>query len=127
MASFATPPVPHTENVTPAGGAPTADDPILAEIVRRLVAALEPERIYLFGSLARGEAGPHSYYDLMVVVRGSDLPGYRRDQIAYRALRGIGVPKDVTVWTRAEFDRRAHLKASLPGTILREGKLLHAA
>lgn len=121
------PPAPHTEDVDSPGSAPTADDPVLAEIVRRLVAALEPERIYPFGSLARGEGGPDSDYDLMVVVRDSDLPGYRRDQIAYRALRGVGVPKDVTVWTRAEFDRRAHLKASLPGTIVREGKLLHGA
>jgi predicted nucleotidyltransferase len=44
------------------------NDPMLAEIVRRLVEAYHPERIYLFGSHARGEAGPDSDYDLMVVV-----------------------------------------------------------
>jgi len=31
------------------------------------------------------------------------------------------------VWTRTAFDARAHLKASLPAVILREGRLLHAA
>ena len=41
---------------------------MLAEIVRRLVEAYHPERIFLFGSWARGDAGPVSDYDLMVVV-----------------------------------------------------------
>ena len=102
-------------------------DERLAEIVNRLVLTFRPERIYLFGSRARGGADADSDYDLMVVVRNSELPGHRRDQLAYRALRGVGVAKDVLVWTRDEFDRRAHLKASLPATILREGRLLYAA
>ena len=46
---------------------PTASDPILAEIVRRLVEAYRPERIYLFGSVARGDAGPDSDYDIMML------------------------------------------------------------
>jgi len=96
-------------------------------MVQRLVAAVNPERIYLFGSMARGDAGPDSDYDLLVVVAASDLPGYRRDQIAYRALCGVGAAKDVLVWTRAEFECRQHLPASLPATVLREGKLLYAA
>lgn len=99
----------------------------LAEMVRRLVAALAPERIYLFGSQARGEAGPDSDYDLMVVVPDSDLAGYKRDQLAYRALLGLEVAKDVMVWTKEEFDRRVHLPASFPATIVREGRLVYAA
>jgi predicted nucleotidyltransferase len=105
----------------------TIDDPILAEIVRRLVRACDPERIYFFGSKARGDAADDSDYDLMVIVSHSNLPGYKRDQHAYRALHGVPAAKDVLVWTRDEFDCRVHLKASLPATILREGKLLYAA
>ncbi len=45
-----------------------ATDARLAELVRRLVEAYEPERIYLFGSHARGDAGADSDYDLLVVV-----------------------------------------------------------
>jgi len=97
----------------------------LEELIQRLVEALGPERIYLFGSRARGEGGPDSDYDLMVVVPGSELPGYRRDQLAYGALRGVEVAKDVLVWTSDEFDRRRHLVASLPATILREGRLIY--
>jgi len=101
-------------------------DPVLREIVNRLVASLDPERIYLFGSKARGEAGPDSDYDLLVIVRASDLPGHRRDQIAYRALRGVAAAKDVLVWTRDEFDSRVQVVCSLPATVVREGRLLYA-
>ena len=38
-------------------------DPVLTEVVRRLVEAYCPERSYLFGSVARGEAGPDSDSD----------------------------------------------------------------
>ncbi|HZU04751.1 MAG TPA: nucleotidyltransferase domain-containing protein [Chloroflexota bacterium] len=104
-----------------------ARDPVLAEIVRRLVAAYQPERIYLFGSVARGEAGPDSDYDLLVVVPDDAPPARKRSRLAYEALRGTGAAADVLVCTHSYFEARRHLKASLPGTILREGKLLHAA
>jgi predicted nucleotidyltransferase len=110
---------------SPAG---TMSDPgVLDEIVRRLVHVLKPLRIYLFGSRARGDAREDSDYDILVVVSASNLPGFRRDQIAYRALDGLGVSKEVVVLTEEEFDRRTGVKASLPATVLREGILLHVA
>jgi uncharacterized protein len=103
------------------------DDSILAEMVRRLVAALQPERIYLFGSRARGEARPDSDYDLLAVVAASDSPDHQRDLIAYRALCGVGAPKDVVVYTAEDFDFRSRAPSSLPATVLREGTLIYAA
>ncbi len=38
-------------------------DALLAEVVRRLIEAYQPERIHLFGSKARGDDGPDSDYD----------------------------------------------------------------
>ncbi|HKZ20350.1 MAG TPA: nucleotidyltransferase domain-containing protein [Acidimicrobiia bacterium] len=102
-------------------------DRTLAEIVRRLVGAYQPERIYLFGSMARGDSDADSDYDLMVVVP-DDAPPERRDsELAYKVLRGTGVAADILVWTRSRFSRKAHVVASLPATILREGRLIHAA
>jgi predicted nucleotidyltransferase len=101
-------------------------DPSLKAIVERLVVAFQPEKIYLFGSKARGDEGPDSDYDLMVIVASSSEPSYRRSQQACLALHGIATAADVLVWTREAFDSRLHLKASFPSTIVREGRLLYA-
>jgi predicted nucleotidyltransferase len=106
---------------------PAADDPALAEAVRRLVAVYQPERIYLFGSVARGDACPDSDYDLLLVMPDDTPPERRRSRLAYEALHGTGTAADVLVCTRSYFEDRRSLKASLPGTVLREGRLLHAA
>jgi uncharacterized protein len=105
----------------------TTSDPALARIIRRLVVAYEPEQIFLFGSRARGDAGPDSDYDLLLVVPDHAPPERKRSKLAYRVLWGTGTAVDVVVWTKAAFDSRIHLAASLPATVMREGKLLHAA
>jgi len=102
-------------------------DQALSEIVRRLVNAYRPERIYLFGSQARNDSGTESDYDLMVVVPDSAPPERKRSRLAYQVLRGTGIAADVLVWTKEAFDCRLHLRASLPYTIVSEGKLLYGA
>ena len=57
-------------------------DSVLAEVVRRLAEAYQPERIYLFGSKARGDAGPDSDYDLLVIVPNDAPPERRRSRLA---------------------------------------------
>jgi predicted nucleotidyltransferase len=104
---------------------PATDDPVLAEVVHRLVAAYRPERIYLFGSVARGDAGPDSDYDLLVVVPDDAPPQRQRSRLAYEALHGTGAAADVLVCTTSYFEDRRLLRASLPGTVLREGRLIH--
>jgi predicted nucleotidyltransferase len=115
-----------SENIT-VFRTPAAGDPVLAEVVRRLLEAYLPERIYLFGSVARGEAGPDSDYDLLVVVPDDAPPERQRSRLAYEALRGTGTAADVLVCTRSYFEQRRWLRASLPGTVLREGRALHGA
>ncbi len=102
-------------------------DPVLAEILRRLVEAYQPERVYLFGSKARGDEGPDSDYDLMVVVPDSAPPERRRSRLAYQVLWGTGRAADVLVRTHEQFESRLNVKASLPATVSREGKLLYAS
>ncbi len=103
------------------------DDPVLAELVRRLVGAFDPDRTHLFGSKARGDRGPDSDYDLMVVVDEASWPAYRMAQQTHSLVWDLGTAADILVWTREAFDGRLHLKASLPATIVHEGKLLYAA
>ena len=103
-----------------------AKDPALAEIVRRLVDAFQPLRVYLFGSKARGDDGPDSDYDIMVVVERDDRQPRHRSEQAYRVLHGTGTAADILVWTFEDFSRRLHMVASLPATIEREGRLIYA-
>jgi predicted nucleotidyltransferase/HEPN domain-containing protein len=102
-------------------------DRTLSEIVRRLAQAYEPDCIYLFGSRARGDFRPESAYDLLVVVPDDASSDRRQDRLASEALRGFRVATSVLINPRSYFEARRNLKASLPGTILREGMLLYGA
>jgi predicted nucleotidyltransferase len=99
----------------------------LAEIIKRLVKLYHPLRIYLIGSYARGDVGPDSDYDLMMIVPDDAPPERRRAKMAYDTLWGTGAAVDVLVWTAGRFFRRSSVVTSLPATVLREGKLLHEA
>lgn len=102
-------------------------DPLLADMVRRLVAAYQPERVYLFGSRARGDAGPDSDYDLLIIVPDSAPPERQRSRLAYEVLWEVGTAGDVVVMTQGYFDWMLEAAASLPATVAREGQVLYAA
>jgi excisionase family DNA binding protein len=108
---------------------PTASaDPVLAEIVRRLVGGYDPERVYLFGSAARGEAGIDSDYDIMLVVPDDAGPRRRRPRMAHEdLLDDVDAPVDVLVMTRSAFDAKAEVIGALPEIILHEGVLMYVA
>ena len=99
----------------------------LADVLRDALEPLAPsiECAFVFGSVARGDAGSRSDVDLMVVVRDSDETAVRRSQRALRCLQGLRIPKDVIVPTRAQVDRSKHLRASLFRQILTRGRKLY--
>ncbi|HET7034112.1 MAG TPA: nucleotidyltransferase domain-containing protein [Thermomicrobiaceae bacterium] len=99
----------------------------LACVLERLVAALGPERIHVFGSQARGEATADSDIDLLLVVPKATEPGYRLDQAAYCAAGSHSLRLDILVMPQEEFEWRTRALSSLPATVLREGHLLYAA
>src|SRR5713101_5568461 len=92
-------------------------DQAIDEITFRLVEYYHPERIYLFGSAARGDDGPDSDLDFCVVVPDEAPDDLIRSGEIYSVLRSMGYPKDVVPWRRGDFDARAaHVRASLPAT-----------
>jgi len=100
---------------------------VLDVVVRRLVDAFQPERIYLFGSRARGDHHEDSDYDLMVLVLDSDCESHERIVEAHRVVAGLGVAVQVFMWPTEKFDRQLPVVASLPSAIMREGRLLYAS
>ena len=99
----------------------------LACVVQRLAEVLHPERIYVFGSQARGEATPDSDIDLLIVVAQANEPAHRLAQAAYRIATPYSLALDLLVMPLDEFERRSQALASLPATVLREGRVLYAA
>lgn len=99
----------------------------LPVVIDRLRSTLQPLAIYLHGSFARGCVGPDSDLDLVVVLRESSLSFYERAARAYRALANVGVPVDLQVYTKAEFDDRARLPVSFEHTVQTTGQIVYAA
>ncbi|MGO4883175.1 MAG: nucleotidyltransferase domain-containing protein [Bryobacteraceae bacterium] len=98
------------------------------EITRRLVEFYNPVRIYLFGSEARGDAGPDSDLDFLVVVPDDAPENKLHPGAGRRAVLGTGFAKDVVPWRKTDFEERAAwVKSSLPATVVREGRLLYEA
>jgi predicted nucleotidyltransferase len=97
----------------------------LDEIIRRVVEVAEPERVYLFGSAARGEMGPDSDVDLLVVKEGA----HRRKlaQEIYRRLIGSGRAVDIVVVTPEDIEHYGGSPVLIIGSALREGREVYAA
>lgn len=102
-----------------------ADSSVLKDATRRLVAELRPDKVYLFGSRARGDASADSDYDFLVVVPQSDDSPFRRSQRAHRALSDLGVSKDVVVITPERFEEMKGLESSFEHEVATEGMLLY--
>lgn len=101
--------------------------PDLGEAVRRLVVLFQPDRIYLFGSRARGDARDDSDYDILVVVPESSHGYIDRMRLGSRQVRDLVPSIQVLVLTSIEFERDQPVVASLPARVTREGHVLYAA
>jgi len=103
--------------------APDAES-VIWTMVERLAEQFQPERIVLFGSLARGDAHEWSDVDLLVVM--PDGTDRRAAAIAMRrALREMPLAKDIVVTTPDEIARRGNLVGTVLRPALREGTVVH--
>lgn len=95
------------------------------EVVARIFERTEATKVIVFGSIVRGDDGPDSDIDLLVV-----LPWVARRHDAavgvLRQLRDVPVPIDVVIMDEASLRRQAEL----PGIVriaIREGRVLERA
>jgi predicted nucleotidyltransferase len=103
----------------------TYDDGVLQQLVERLVAAVAPSEIRLFGSRARGSATPDSDYDLLVVAE-SKLPRVELAFRARKAIRDLGVAVDLVFVTPDEQSRLSTWRSSVVYDATHEGRVVYA-
>ncbi len=100
------------------------DAELMEEIVRRIVQTVDPDRVILFGSRARGDIRPDSDIDLLVIAASSE-PRYRRAVPLYGALSDMLVPMDIVVYTPQEVEEWSQVPQAFITTAIREGKVLY--
>jgi predicted nucleotidyltransferase len=97
---------------------------ILDEIVRRVVEVAQPEKVILFGSAARGELGPNSDIDILVIK--SDIHRRHLAQEIYMNLFGVGQAVDIVVVTPEDIEQYGDSPALIIQPALRTGRVLYA-
>jgi len=103
-----------------------AADPtlIIEEMVQRIVERFSPDRVILFGSYARGAAGPDSDVDLLVVMRCTESTWQQAVEIR-QSLADLPIAKDVIVVTPEYFERYRDIIGTVVWPAVREGKVLY--
>ena len=94
-------------------------------IVKRIVKRFHPEKIILFGSQARGDAGPDSDVNLLVVMAVEGSLVEKRLEIR-GALHIFPIPIDVVLTPPEEFAWRKNVVGTIEWPAVREGKVLYA-
>ena len=105
------------------------DHEIVAEIVQRLVLAVNPEQIILFGSRARTDAREDSDVDLLVIE--SEPFGAARSRLSEigrleSAIGRLSLATDLLVYSREEVEKWRNSPGHVIGRALREGKVMYA-
>ena len=106
-----------------AAASPTAA--LLDDLVRRIRTVVEPRRIVLFGSAARGTMRPDSDLDVLVVAN-EGVHRIHTSQEIYRALWGFGQAADIVVVTEEDVRQNFGKSWSIITSALREGREIYA-
>lgn len=96
------------------------------DLINRIVDAVHPLRIVVFGSAAQGQMGPDSDIDVMVVMPDG-THCLNATQHLYRRMIGFGSPVDIVVATPAVLERHKDNRGLIYRTILAEGREIYAA
>lgn len=105
---------------------PVLKQEILDDLVQRVVQAVHPRRILLFGSAARGQIGANSDLDLLVIMPDG-VHRRRTAQTIYRSLSGLGIAKDVVVVTESDVREHGGNPSLVLFPALREGMEIYSA
>ena len=110
-------------HVQPIGFAPVTAE-LLKNIIQRIVAGVQPQKIILFGSYAYGAPSPDSDLDILVIMDTKERPAERVLAIS-RLLRPRPFPMDILVRTPGEITAALEQRDSFIREILSRGKVLY--
>ena len=97
---------------------------LIREIKERIVSAVHPEKIIIFGSYAYGKPTKDSDLDLLVIMP-SDEPMHSRVTRIRKLVRDINIPKDIIVYTPQEVEKWKDASVAFITTIMRTGKVIY--
>ena len=98
---------------------------VIESFVQKIVEAVHPLKIILFGSYARDNANPESDIDVLIVMP-EGVHCRRTAQLLYRQIRGLGVPFDILVTTPDTLEKHKDNIGLIYRTVLKEGKEIYA-
>lgn len=104
----------------------TISKEVIEEVKNRLVTVYDPLKIYLFGSYAWRAPTEESDLDLLIVIEKSAEQRHKRGKPGFEALWGLGISKDLMVYTKKELEQRTSDPSSLIHKILKDGKVIYA-
>lgn len=99
----------------------------LQQRAEEVVEDLDVLEVWLFGSLARGEALPGSDADLLVVLRDGETPPFEHIPLLLRRFGGLGIGCDILPFSETEWARARTEGRRIARTIEKEGVLLRRA
>ena len=112
--------------MTPTSPAADVADEAVRAAVEAVVREVQPLRVILFGSRARGDARPDSDIDLLVVVRDDERPLDVMKHL-YTHVRGIGLPLDMLAVTQSSLRKHATNPGLVYVEILETGREVYSA
>jgi predicted nucleotidyltransferase len=98
---------------------------LLEEITKRLAESIHPERIYLFGSYAAGNADDDSDIDLLAVIPDTDRSTREVAIEGRSSLSDLPISFDLIVCTKSQFDRYVDVKNTIMNEVLCDGRLVY--
>jgi len=100
-------------------------DEWLDDLLSQVVAAVDPQAVWLFGSLARGDDTGDSDIDLLVVLEDTDPRSPVELRRAVRDLVTTPVPYDLAFSTRSKLTERSRIAGSIERAATRDGRALY--
>lgn len=101
-------------------------------LLQQMAAEIQQEipgaEVLLFGSHARGEAGPESDLDLLITANDGWLAQHSRFETLDRVWRKLAhhrIPIDLLLYSRSQVEERRHWLSHVIARAYREGRVLH--